>query len=69
MEPSGYPSANSSVVLPSITAPSSSLLTPTPTETGADSTETFPVEATGAASHLKSSFGVAAGVAGLFFML
>lgn len=60
----GYPVANSSVILPtkSMTVPSS--LVPTAT-----STTSPPPESTGAAAGLRAGLGLAAGVAGLVFML
>jgi len=68
--PSDYPTANSSLPLPSksMTVPSS-LLTATPTSTNSPTETPSEPEFTGAAAHVKASFGLAAGVAGLFFML
>jgi hypothetical protein len=62
----GYPAGNGTTVRPtgSMTVPSSLLTTATPSAT----TSGVP-ESTGAASHLQAGLGLAAGVAGLFFML
>lgn len=65
----GYPSGNSTIVLPSktMTVPSSLKTSATATATESDVNE--PPQSTGAASRMQAGMGLVAGVGALFFML